>query len=109
MNIADFSGNYKCQGYDPYNKQNYSYAKVTFVKNDTVYNIQWQDENGNPIMLGTGLVNPNVMDSLAVIYSTPKKEFFNLGNYKRNPDGSLQSTWISEGNKLIGNETCNKI
>lgn len=106
---TDFSGTYKCDGYDPYNKNNYSYSHATFTKNDNVYNVQWQDDNGNPVMLGTGIMNSNVPDAIAILYSSPKKDYYILGLYKKNADGTLQSTWVSGGSKLIGTETCKKI
>lgn len=105
---TDISGTYLCKGYDPYNKRNYFFPEMVVVKKGDLYNIQWQDDAGNPIMIGNAVTNASVHDGYAVVYWPAKPDYYLVGQYVRNSDGSLQSNWIVAGNKLVGTELCTK-
>jgi|SRR5579885_823735 hypothetical protein len=105
---ADISGTYQCQGYDPYNKNNYNFPNVTITKNGDVYNIQWQDANGNPLMLGNAVQNPDAINAYAIMYWPLKRDYYNVGLYVRKPDGTLESHWLSASQGLVGTETCTR-
>lgn len=105
---GDISGTYVCKGYDPYNKRNYSFPIVEINKKGDLYNIQWQDDAGNPIMIGNAVTNPGAKDVYAIVYWPTKPDYYLVGQYVKADDGSLKSNWIVAGQKLVGTETCTK-
>ncbi len=107
-NSANMSGVYQCTGTDPFQKNTYSFQLVTIIKNGDVYNVQWQDASGTPIMIGTGVTHPDLNNTFAVLYWPLNKSYYMLGLYAVKPDGSLQSRWIVNGQVLVGSETCKK-
>lgn len=106
---ATFNGTYKCQGYDPYSKANYQFPTVVFTKNGDNYQIQYQDNQGNPVKYGTGVTLADSNNILSVITWPLKKNFYMVSVYKLQPDGTLTSSWATEGQSQAGSETCMKV
>lgn len=100
-------GNYKCQwkGGSLDNK-NFS---LTISKSGDTYNSEWDDDSGNPVMYGTGLMSPNINNALTTsFWSTTNSTLVGLLSITIKPDGSLQGNWISQSRKDTGTETCTK-
>lgn len=100
----DVSGNYTCEGYDPFGKSNYA-NPVTVTKTGDTYGFQWLSSNGYPLILGTGVYNNNM---LAVVFWDPKKqEYFGTEIYQVKGD-VLQGNWTLQAQKQVGTETCTR-
>lgn len=105
--FPDITGNYKCRGYDPDDKGNYTNV-ISVKKMGANYSFQWLDNNGYPTAYGTGVVNTNLPNTIAVAYE-------NL-TYKTNTgiilytfkDGSLKGTWTFKGYHQLGSDNCQK-
>ena len=106
---GDISGSYKCSGYDPYDKTNYT-ESIVFKKAGSAYSIQLiHSDSVVPYNLGTGVMNKDVNNAMGLVYWDPQKpttmgtELFEIKS-----DGSLDGVWTSSGTKWIGTETCTK-
>ena len=107
-NLPDVTGNYQCQGYDPYGKSNYS-NPVSVTKNGETYSFQWLSSKGYPFILGTGVFNKNVNNVISVVFWDPKKaDYFGTELFEIKSDGSLQAFWTLQAENLIGTESCTK-
>ena len=104
----DISGNYQCQGYDPFGKSNYS-NPVTITKRGSTFNFQWLNQKGYPFLLGTGVMHPDIGNMVSVVFWDPKKaEYFGTEVFAIKSDGSMSATWTVQGEDQVGTETCTK-
>jgi hypothetical protein len=102
----DITGNYRCNGYDPYGKISYT-NPITITQVNNVYNFQWLATSGNSLILGTGLFNKNVDTVLSVVFWDPKEpSYFGTEIFQILPDGTLNANWVLQGHNLIGSESC---
>lgn len=105
---ASIGGKYFCKGYDVVEKSKYSNF-ITVDKTGDTYSFKWIDSKGYPTAYGTGVMNANVKNVMAVVYE-------NLNNhdnkgiifYKINPDGSFTGRWAVKKDNLIGTDNCSK-
>ncbi|STY28503.1 Uncharacterised protein [Legionella wadsworthii] len=100
-------GNYKCQwkGGSLDNKN----LSLNISKSGDTYNSEWDDDSGNPVLYGTGLMSPNINNALtSSFWSTTDPTLVGLLSITLKPDGSLQGHWISQSRKDSGTETCTK-
>ncbi|KTC89511.1 hypothetical protein OQJ18_08995 [Fluoribacter dumoffii] len=100
-------GNYKCQwtGASLENKN----LSLTISKTGDTYNSEWADDAGNPVLYGTGLMNPNINDFITSSFWSPTNNtLIGVLSLTIRADGSLQGNWISQSGKETGSETCTK-
>lgn len=100
-------GNYACSGRD-LNGGEYNNL-LTVSSTGNTYTFQWNDRNGYPIEYGTGVVNSNLQNLVAVVYWSAKNlDQKGILAYELKPDGSLQGTWTARMESKIGTETCTR-
>ena len=107
-NSPDISGNYQCQGYDPYGKSNYA-NPVTITRNGNTFTFQWLTTKGYPFILGTGVFNTDLNNAVSVVFWDPKKaDYFGTEIFVIKPDGSMSANWTLQGENQVGTESCTK-
>lgn len=105
---TDIAGNYQCKGYDPGGNANYN-SPLTITKNGDTYTLQWLNSNGYPYILGTGFMSNNVSDAFSVVFWDPKKaDYYGTLLYAVKSDGTLTGSWVIQGTKVLGTESCVK-
>ena len=100
---GDISGNYKCSGYDPYDKTNYN-ENLVFTKNGDTYNVQLiHSDSVVPYNLGTGLASNDGSNTVGMVYWDPQKPATNGTElFEIKSDGSINGVWTSSGTKDVG-------
>jgi hypothetical protein len=107
---GDVSGTYKCSGYDPYDKTNYTENIVLKKNGDSTYNVQLiHSDSVVPYNLGTGVAMQGVNNAISYTYWDPQKPTV-MGTeiFEVKPDGSLVGSWTSSGTNWVGTENCTK-
>lgn len=102
-------GNYTCKGYDPFDHGGNYTNYFSIIKQKNTYSIKWVDRNGYPTAYGTGIINSNLPDTLAVVYENMEdKKYTGIALYKIDADGSLKGIWTIKTDNKTGTETCTK-
>lgn len=103
----DLEGKYVCEGYDPFAGSSYT-NYFSIKKTGDAFFFQWVDRKDYPTAYGTGVLNKNSKNNIAVVY-------MNLGNkqkglllYTINQDGSLSGKWTVQADDKMGTEICKK-
>lgn len=104
---ADVVGNYTCKRVNA-NGQFSNYA-VSITKTDATYTFQWSENNGNPVMYGTGLIQSKSPDVVATTFwNVTNDENTGIEIFAIKPDGSLQGDWLLQSTNDNGTETCTR-
>lgn len=98
--LCAIEGIYQVQGYDPYEKKNYSGEAVITKDENGVYQGTW-NEDGKKFM-GTGLKTDNSFSFIFANEESPEEA--GLVVYKIE-GANLKGPWVTLGKSLIGSET----
>lgn len=100
---SSFVGNYKCTRSD--NKT----SPLTVSSTGETLNFQWTNDNGYPVMYGTGVMTKS-MNNIASVVFWDVKDNTKYGNelFEVKSDGSLAGTWTMQSDNVTGTETCTK-
>lgn len=103
----DFIGTYKCKGYDPYLKKNYS-GTVVISQQNTVYKVDMDYDTGEKYNGTAGLFDDN---SISVVFQS-KNDLKLVGleryAYIENNPKLIGGYWVYLGKDKLGTEECEK-
>ncbi|PWY56381.1 hypothetical protein DGG96_02830 [Legionella qingyii] len=100
-------GNYKCQ-WNGSLLDNKSFS-LTISKTGDTYNSEWDDNTGNPVLYGTGLMGSNINNFMSTsFWGAVDNTISGILSITLKQDGSLQGNWISQSGKDTGTTTCTK-
>jgi hypothetical protein len=99
-------GNYKCKRTDA-TSYTVNYP-LSITKTGDTYTLEWSDSDGNPVMYGTGVINPNMTNVLTSSYWNIANTDTGVESFAINTDGSLKANWLAQSGKNSGTETCTK-
>lgn len=103
----DHSGKYICEGYDPFEKSNYT-LEMTMTKAGDIYTFKGEDQNKVQYE-GSVVLDKNDPRTLAMICLKPDDlNYRSVAIYKVKSNGVLQGTWTMQGHDTLGMETCKK-
>jgi hypothetical protein len=102
---VDFSGTYKCQGFDPYTNQPYK-GRIVISQQNTVYHLKMKYDTDEAN--GTGGLYDN--QTISVVFqdiNDPKK--IGLERYSYSKDHKrIEGYWVYLGQDKLGKEACEK-
>jgi hypothetical protein len=100
---SSLAGTYQCKRSDANN------TTLTITKNTQAYTFEWDNDSGNPVMLGSGDMHPSLPNVISVAFSDPKNaNAFGVELFSVKPDGSLDASWALQSSNTSGTETCTK-
>jgi hypothetical protein len=103
---ADFTGTYRCHGYDPYLKQNYK-GTVIIKPQNTVYSLKMTYDTGEDANGTGGLFDPNTLS--VVFQDTKDLKKVGLERYEVSEDKRhIAGYWVYLGQDQLGTEVCKK-
>lgn len=102
-----FAGDYKCVGYDPYIKKQYT-GTVSIREQNTVYKILMQYNTGEKLVATGGQYNEQL---LSVVFQDPSNlRKVGLEQYTFDTDRKkIQGYWVYLGKDKLGSEVCERI
>lgn len=104
---SSLAGNYQCKRSDGSN--NTTTTTLTITKNTQAYTFEWDNDSGNPVLLGSGDMHPNLPNVISVAFSDPKNiKGFGVELFSIKPDGSLEASWAIQSSNTAGSEICTK-
>ncbi len=103
----NFEGTYRCGGYDPYLKKDYS-GTVSIVRYNQVYNLLMTYDTGEVARGTAGLWDDT---TLAVVFQDLKNlQHIGLERYTYSKDRKkIQGYWVYLGGDKLGKEVCVKL
>jgi len=103
----NFIGVYKCKGYDPYLKRNYS-GTVTIAAQNTVYKITMDYDTGEKYKATGGPYSTNLLS--VVFQDINKPDHVGLEQYTLSEDEKkMGGFWVYLGKDKLGEEICEKL
>ncbi len=108
--LPDITGNWKCMGYDPMQKKNYTASGEIKKTGDTYSLVNWKDDGSNEARSGTGIHNNKMKNSLAVMsWSNDNSENVIFGLYQIQSSNKIVGMWTMKNGKVPAEEICERI
>lgn len=103
---VDFTGTYRCHGFDPYLNTGYL-GTVVIKQQNTVYSLKMTYNTGDRAIGTGGLYDDN---TIAVVFQDVKnKDRIGLERYSfTNDPKKIQGYWVYLGKDKLGTEYCEK-
>ncbi len=103
----NFSGTYKCVGFDPYLNKNYS-GTIRIIPQNTVYRLEMEYDTGEKANGTGGLYDA---DTISVVFQDTKDlKKVGLEQYSYAADKTkIEGYWVYLGQDKLGKEVCEKI
>ncbi|OGT46877.1 MAG: hypothetical protein A3E83_08960 [Gammaproteobacteria bacterium RIFCSPHIGHO2_12_FULL_41_20] len=103
----NFTGIYKCKGFDPYLNKEYS-GTIRIIPQNTVYSLEMEYNTGDKAIGTGGLYDDN---TIAVVFQNVKDlKKVGLERYSYSQDHlSIQGYWVYLGQDKLGKEVCEKM
>jgi hypothetical protein len=105
---VDFTGTYKCQGFDPYLNRNYT-GTVVIKPYHTVYEMTMTYDTGEVAKGTAGLFSS---DTLSVVFQDikdPKKIGLERYSVAKDNPKNIQGYWVYLGGDKLGSEVCERL
>lgn len=100
-------GDYQCQRADA--SSNTSTSTLSITKGNDTYTFEWDDNNGDPVLYGTGVMVGSLPNAISVSFWDPKKpDAIGIEVFELKSDGSIQGNWTLQLDNKLGSETCTK-
>lgn len=102
---SSLAGTYQCKRSDLSSGN----IMLTITKNTQAYTFEWDNDSGNPVLLGSGVMHPKMPNMISVAFADPKdSSAFGVELFSIKPDGSLDANWALQSSNTSGSETCTK-
>lgn len=108
--FPDITGNWRCSGYDPYVKQNFSVSGEIQKSGDTYSLVNWKNDATGELRSGTGVANEKADNSFAAIFwSNNDPSMVGFAVSKVYSADKMVGTWTVKNGTMSAEETCERI
>ena len=104
--IANFTGKYKCSGFDPYLNKAYK-GSIEITENEVVYDIKMHYDTGETYQATGGQYTDELL--FVVFQDTHNLKRVGLEQYELKEDNTIAGYWVYLGQNKLGSEVCVKI